>query len=96
MPPIALYQQGQLLGAFALSIYGQNGSAEHNIEERPLGAQAQSVWGCWVSRTLQGRDFITEARGLGEGQLANGQPGVTLHLSGSEPGGEDSKFLYFP
>lgn len=46
--------------------------------------------------TLQERDCITEARGLGEGQLASGQPGVTLHLSGSEPGGEDSKFLYFP
>lgn len=28
--------------------------------------------------TLQGRDCITEARGFGEGQLANGQPGVTL------------------
>lgn len=88
--------RGQLLGPFALPIYGQMGQQNTTLRRGHWGSRPRILGGAGsADGKCQGRDCITEARGLGEGQLANGWPGVTLHLSGSEPG-EDSKFLYFP
>lgn len=52
--------------------------------------------GCFLGLGQLGQAHFTEERGHPGGEAASWQLGVALHLSGTEPGEEDGKFLHFP